>query len=237
MITSLIRTGGRSSLCCGVPLCARSRSRTSDLMSPSNVGPPSFAPVTAFSCSTSVAWTTWSAVVEDRVAWAVLLQAHKSVLDVLAAHYDWSFGVGHGVSASGPVRQGLSESAGLGGETARRNNSVNETPRRENLWRQDCGCEHHLRGASYADPRCDALGSARVRDASRNGLDLPDLTTLSGPDQVARKARLERARVALAMDESEGRDRQILDRPDQGEDCRAQLPGLLFVDTDEDREL
>src|SRR6266852_1764457 len=64
------------------------------------------------------------------MAWAVLLQAHKSILDVLAAHYDWSFGVGHGVgggnsarapsvehslgrgvSASGAVRQGLSESA------------------------------------------------------------------------------------------------------------------------------
>src|ERR1700730_4644466 len=126
-------------------------------MWPSKVGPPSFAPVIAFSCSTSVAWATWSAVVEDRMAWAVLLQAHKSVLDVLAAHYDWSFGVGHGVgggnsarapsvehslgrgvSASGAVRQGVSESAALGGETARWNNS------------------------------------ARVRDASCNRLDLPD---------------------------------------------------------------
>src|SRR5713101_794758 len=256
MMTSLIRTGGRSSLCCGVPLSARSRSRTSDLMSPSTVGQPSFAPVTAFSCSTSVAWTTWSAVVEDRMAWAVLLQAHKSVLDVLAAHYDWSFGVGHGVgggnsarapgvehslgrgvSASRPVCQGLSESAALRGETARRNNSVDEAPRRENLWRQDSGCKHHLSGASYADPRRDALGSARVRDASCNCLDLPDLTALCGPDQIARKARLERARVALAVDECEGRDRQILDRADQRQDRRAQLPGLGFVNTDEDREL
>ena len=90
------------------------------------------------------------------MAWAVLLQAHKSVLDVLAAHYDWSFGVGHGVgggnsarapsvehslgrgvSASGAVRQGLSERAALRGETARWNYSVDEAPRRENLWRQD----------------------------------------------------------------------------------------------------
>src|SRR5438132_13960512 len=191
MMTSLIRTGGRSSLCCGVPLCARSRSRTSDLMSPSNVGPPSFAPVTAFSCSTSVAWTTWSAVVEDRMAWAVLLQAHKSVLDVLAAHYDWSFGVGHGVGggnsarapgvehslgrgvrASGAVRQGLSESAALRVKTARWNNSVDQAPRRESLWRQVRGGEQHLRGASDADPRCDALGSVRVRDVSGNRLDL-----------------------------------------------------------------
>jgi hypothetical protein len=137
----------------------------------------------------------------------------------------------------GPFAKGLSERAALRGETARWNYSVDEAPRRENLWRQDGGCEHHLRGASYADPRCDALGSARIRDASCNRLDLPDLTALCSPDQIARKARLERARVALAVDECEGRDRQILDRLDQGADCGAQLPSVGFINTDEDREL
>src|SRR6266851_899801 len=190
------------------------------------------------------------------MAWAVLLQAQESVLHVLAAHYDRSFGAGHGVggghsartpsvkhslgrgvSASRTASQALSEGAALRGEAVRWHHSVDEPPGRKLLRRQDGGREHHLGSASYADPRRDALGSSRVRDAAGNCLDLPDLTALCSPDQIARKARFERACVALAVDERKSRNRQILDRSDQGEDCRAQLPGLGFVNADENHEL
>ena len=71
------------------------------------------------------------------MAWAVLLQADESVLHVLAAHHDGSFGVGDGVGgghspgapcvehslgrgvrASWAARQGLSEGAAFRGEAA-----------------------------------------------------------------------------------------------------------------------
>ena len=49
-------------------------------------------------------------------------------------------------------------------------------------------------------------------------LDLPDLTALCGPDQVARQADFERTRVALAVNERKCWDGEILDRFSVGEE-------------------
>ena len=79
------------------------------------------------------------------------------------------------------------------------------TPRRERLRRKDGGGEHHLRGACHTDARGEALGPAGVGDAAGHRLDLSDLTVLRGPVQVTGKANLERAGLALALDQRDGR--------------------------------
>ena len=69
---------------------------------------------------------------------------------------------------------------------------------------------------------------------ARDGFDLYDLTTFRSPDQVARKAHLERAGVALAVDQREARDGEAFDRADECDDGGLQFRGLRLVDTDED---
>jgi hypothetical protein len=115
--------------------------------------------------------------------------------------------------------------------------AVDDAPGRERLRREDGGGEHHLRGACYTDARGETLGPARVRNAAGHRLDLSDLTARRSPDQIARKADLERAGVALAVDECEGWDRQTLDGADEWEDGRFQLQGLGLVDRGEDRNV
>jgi len=55
------------------------------------------------SCSTSVVWATWSAVVEDRMAWAVLLQAHNPP-GRLGCALRLVLRVGHGVGGGNSAR-------------------------------------------------------------------------------------------------------------------------------------
>src|SRR4029077_9103109 len=142
-----------------------------------------------------------------------------------------------GMGARGAAREALSESTAFPGEVARWDDSVNETPRGKRLRRQDGGCEHHLGGAAYADTRRNALGPTRVCDAAGHRLDLSDLTALRGPDQITGKTKLMRTGVALAVDQSEGRDRELLDRCDQRENGRLEFLSPGLVEPDEDRHL
>ena len=135
------------------------------------------------------------------------------------------------------ARQPPSEGAALFGEAVRGDDPVDEAPGRKRLGWQDGGGEHHLGGAPGADPRRNALGPARVGDSAGHRLDLSDLTALGGPDEIAGKAELEGARVALTVDECEGRNRETLDRSDQREDGALQLHRLGLVKPDEDRDL
>lgn len=107
--------------------------------------------------------------------------------------------LGDGVRTRGTVREILGESAAFFGEAVRWHHPVDEALGRQRLRRQDGSGEYHLGSARGADPRCDALGSAGVRDAAGHCLDLADLADLGSPDEIARKAYLKGARVALAV--------------------------------------
>ena len=58
-----------------------------------------------------------------------------------------------------------------------------------------------------------------------------------GPDQVAGETDFERTRVALAVDDRECWDREILDRGDQRGNRRLELGGPGLIKPDEDRDV
>src|ERR1700733_2939631 len=118
-----------------------------------------------------------------------------------------------------------------------RRDMAHEPPARELLGGVNARAVDHLRGPGGPDPRRQTLGPAGKRKRADDGLDLPDLSAGGGPDQIAGKCYLERPRKTAPADESNRRNRYVLDRADQRQRLGHQRAGLSLVKPREDRDV